>query len=105
MDIPKRFRLFGQIITVSWDTCYFAEKTDCAAFACYRLNEIQMNPNMPYKTNEQREQTFLHELVHFIVYFSQGARTKDCEYMHEDEPFIDTMANLLHQALTTMKYE
>jgi len=105
MRIPKRFKLMGQTIEVTWDTVHFAEKTDVCGFASYRTNEIQMNPNMPYKSDSQREQTFLHELMHFVVYHSQTAKAKDCDYLHQDEPFIDLTAHLLHQALTTMEYE
>ena len=104
MKIPKRFKLLGQTIHVVWESQHFVEKTDCIAFACYRKNEIQMNPNMPYKNDEQMQQTFLHELVHFIIYFSQTTKNKECEYLHEDEPFIDMSAHLLHQAITTMEY-
>lgn len=106
MQIPKRFKLLGQVITVTQRETDFAEATDRVAFASYRMNEIQLNPFMwPHKTQEQREHAFLHELTHFITYYSGCAYKAKTEYMHQDEEFVDLTANLLHQALTTMEYE
>ena len=105
MQIPKRFKLLGQTINVVWDACHFIERTDAAAFASYRLKEIQMNPNVSYQTEEAKQQTFLHELVHFILYYSESSYQGKTDYMHQDEGFVDLTASLLHQALTTMEYE
>lgn len=65
-----------------------------------------MNPNTAVSGGaERQEQTFMHELVHFIIYHSGAAyRGKDHAVMHQDEAFIDLTAQLLHQALTTMEY-
>jgi predicted SprT family Zn-dependent metalloprotease len=103
--VPKRFKLLGQTITVVSDINMFIEKLDVVAFACYRTNEIQLNPAMMYKNQEQNEHAFLHELVHFILYHAQSAYKNKDSYMHQDEDFVDLTANLLHQALTTMEYE
>lgn len=105
MRIPKSFKLLGQTVRVTWNNQPFIEKDGYVAFACYRTNEIQMNPDMPYRNDEQRQQSFMHELIHFIIYYSQTTRDKTSEFMHEDEPFIDMTAHLLHQALTTMEYQ
>lgn len=65
-----------------------------------------MNPNRAVSGNdEQLEQNFCHELVHFIIYHSGSAyRGKDHSQMHHDEEFIDLTGQLLHQALSTMEY-
>ena len=106
MKIPKRFKLFGRTIEVVWDQGPFIERPECAAFACYRQNRIEMNPNTAVSgTVEQQEQNFLHELVHFITYHSGAAyRGDDARLMHQDEEFVDLTSQLLHQAMSTMEY-
>lgn len=106
MKIPTRFKLLGQTIHVTWHERDFADASDRLAFASYRMNEIQMNPTLlSTKTDEQREQTFMHELMHFVICYSGCAYSGKADYMHQDENFIDLSAGLLHQALTTMEYE
>ena len=104
--IPSSFKLFGQTIKITRNAKDFIESDSRVAFASYRLNEIQLNPMTFYKTKEQEEQAFFHELIHFIVYYAQDAyHHKDGEPMHRNEGFIDYFANLLHQAITTMEYD
>ena len=107
MRIPKRFKLFGRTIEVVWEQGPFVERPECAAFACYRQNRIEMNPNPAISGGpEQQEQSFMHEMVHFITYHSGVAyRGKDHSRMHQDEEFVDLTAQLLHQALSTMEYD
>lgn len=106
MKIPSRFKLLGQTITITKRETDFADANDRCAFASYRMNEIQINPFMQlHKNKEQQEQSFLHELMHFIIYYSGVAYKAKTDYMHQDEEFIDLSANLLHQALTTMEYD
>ena len=44
-----------------------------------------------------QEQTFCHELVHWIL----NVMSEDEKH---DEQFVETFSMLLHQALTTMEY-
>jgi hypothetical protein len=65
--------------------------------AVYRDNKIilqQGTPAVPV-IKSQFEQTFLHELVHFIL----DAMGKS--ELRANEEFVDLFAGLLHQALTT----
>ena len=56
--------------------------------------------------SEQLEQTFYHELMHFILYYAGASyRGKDNSQMHRDEEFVDLCSNLLHQAMSTMTFE
>ncbi len=106
MRIPVRFKLLGQVISVTRRESDFAENIERVAFASYRMNEIQLNPLLwSSKTPEQREHAFLHELTHFIIYYSGAAYKGKTDYMHQDEDFIDLTANLLHQAIKTMEFE
>jgi cell fate (sporulation/competence/biofilm development) regulator YlbF (YheA/YmcA/DUF963 family) len=106
MQIPKRFRLMGQIIEVTSDQNDFIEEAEATGLACYRESEIKLNPAlMSYRKQYQREQIFLHELVHFITYYAQESVSGKKNFLHQEEGFVDTFAHLLHQALTTMEYE
>lgn len=106
MRIPSRFKLFNQTITVTSRAEDFIEHNDWCGIAQYRTNEIQLNPMMNYKTKEQIEHTFVHELVHFILYYSQDTyKPSEDELMHQQEAFVDLTALLLHQAICTMEYD
>jgi predicted SprT family Zn-dependent metalloprotease len=106
MKIPKRFKLMGQTIEVTDGGNSFIENSDRVAFASYRTNEIHINPLMVHRTPAMVEHSFMHELVHFILYHSGSAYHSDKQdWMHQDEGFVDLTANLLHQALTTMEYD
>ncbi len=106
MRIPKRFKIYGQTIEVVWSGEPFVEN-EGVGFASYRLNQIQIRPSQEScpRSNSQLEVTFLHELVHFILFYAQSARDKEKEWMHQDENFVESFSNLLHQALTTFEYE
>lgn len=102
--LPKSFKLFAQTITITSNERDFIESADRVALASYRTNEIQINPMFLYKNQEQLEHAFLHELMHFVLYYAQDAYRKDLdELMHRQESFVDLTANLLHQAFTTME--
>lgn len=107
MNIPKRFNLFGRTIDVVFIDGPFVERPETSAFASYRQNRIEINPNRAISGNDdQLAQTFCHELVHFILYHSGVAyRGKDPSRMHQDEEFVDLTSQLLHQALSTAEYE
>jgi hypothetical protein len=47
--------------------------------------------------------TFWHEVFHFLFLYAGAARNKDLE-LHSDEGFIDLLAQLMHQVITTMDF-
>jgi hypothetical protein len=49
-------------------------------------------------TKSVTEQTFLHELVHAVLFCMNNS-------LYENEEFVDTFAGLAHQALTSAKYD
>jgi hypothetical protein len=105
MQIPKRFKLFGNTIEVLRKNADATEARDRVGFASYRLNEIHISPsteNMPLK-QDQVEQAFCHELTHFL-FFNADLKNGD-ESLTRDEEAVDRVSKLLHQALTTMEYE
>ncbi len=98
MKIPKEFKLFGQTITVEYDKELWCRE-GYVGNASYSHNKITIQPNTKgiNRSQEQIDQTFLHELVHHIL-----------EAMGEDESrsnekFVDVFASLLHQFEITKK--
>jgi len=99
MKIPTEFELMGETIRVKLVN-ELLQESDALGQACYRTGEIKILDNSPtYKiTEEQQMQTFLHELVHWILY---KLRKDD---MRKDEDFVDMFADLTMQILKTAKY-
>lgn len=107
MHIPEKFKLFNQTIRVIYDINHFIDKEGAYGFANYRRNLIILRPSTELVpvSDEQMEQTFYHELMHFIIYYVGSSYNKNEEgYMHQDECFIDLLSHLLHQALSTAVY-
>lgn len=94
----------GRTIEVEYDDKLLYDR-DYQGEASYRFNKILLQPQSDCHPMPNIEQTFLHELLHWIVYFSGSSYQGKAEHMHQDEGFIDMTACLLHQALTTMEHE
>ena len=98
MKIPKRITLYGQTIEIETvDT--LVEDENCVGQARYRLNKILLQDvkklGRPVSTQEQ---SYCHELVHFILNLS------DYEDLCKNEGFVERFSQLLHQALATAEY-
>lgn len=100
MEIPKRFKLLGHTIEVTSENGRFYEKGSYGAcsYESKWIKLVQPSEHHPI-TDGSLEQTFLHELVHMCLYHTEQSQ------LNENEGFVDLMAALLHQALTTMEYE
>jgi hypothetical protein len=100
MQIPKRFKLLGHTVEVGEELSRYYEKGSYGACS-YEGHWIKLVPPSEHHpiTRTSLEQTFLHELVHMILYNTEQAALSDNEH------FVDLFAGLLHQALTTMEYE
>jgi hypothetical protein len=99
MQIPKRFKLLGHSIDVREDFNMFFEKQSYGE-CCFEGKWIKMvfpSEHHPI-TQTSLEHTFIHELVHMCLYYTEQGRLND------NEGFVDTLAGLLHQALTTMEF-
>lgn len=106
MRIPVRFKLLGQTITVIFRPEKFIENDGSVGFASYRKNEIELRPSTTVHplTDEQIEQTFWHELTHFVMYYAGAAYSGKKDYMHQDEGFVDLVGALYHQAVSTFEF-
>jgi len=94
MRIPKSFNLFGHTITVECDDLKMDEM---AADGIYsnKVKQITLHSSI---SKTKRETVFLHEVVHAIL------KHLGEEELNENEKFVDLMAQMLHQFLTTQKF-
>ena len=104
MKIPLSLKLLGQTITVEYDPSLFHGE-DAHGMAKYRLNKIILQPPTDQTPipKDALEHNFLHELVHH-VFFAAGEDLFNPP-LHNREWLVDRVAGLLHQVLTTARYE
>lgn len=98
MKIPKSFKLFGRTVSVIIVPGLVARE-DARGVSSYRLQQIQLEPLGEVNLIENQEQTFCHELIHWLL-FALGEGE-----LGNNEKFVDLMGSALHQALTTMEYD
>ena len=98
--IPKKFMLHGQKWTVTFDDG-LAHREDAVGLCLMRENKILLQSDTKDypRPKSQIEQTYFHELLHaaFDQLGEKGLR--------DNEALVDTLASLIHQALTTAEYE
>ena len=101
--IPKSFELLGSKIEVKLDSNVFHD-SDHHGWAKYRQMAIVLQkPTEGIKITEDfLYHTFIHELVHMILYFA-GDEEFDPP-LHQREYFVDRLAGLIHQFLKTARY-
>lgn len=100
MQIPKRFKLLGHTIEVIEAPGEYHDYNRYGATS-YEGKWIKLVPpdkNHPI-TQGSLEHTFLHEVLHMCLYHTEKAD------LNNNEGFVDLLAGLLHQALTTMEYD
>lgn len=99
MNIPKSFNLFGQVITVEYrNSLYRTHKATGLWIPVENKILLQCNTSYYKITKEQIEQTFIHEAVHACF------ELLNYKNLNEDEQLVDNFAALLHQMLTTQKF-
>lgn len=99
MEIPSSFTVLGQRIRVEWDP-ELRETHDAVGLTTFSQGLIQLHPptgEHPYQPSYV-EHTFLHELVHCLLFAIAEDR------LARDERFVDRLAGVLHQAFATMEY-
>ena len=106
MKIPKRFKLFGATIDVV-DNPSLQRDRNWAGSSDYEQHKIELVPisDSFEVSRASYEQTFCHELAHFLCHGAGGViNSKLGEYLHQNEEFVELLGMLLHQAITTMEY-
>lgn len=99
LSIPKQFQLLGHVYTVSEDPGAYYKKGQYGSCS-FEEKKIRITPrddNHPVSVSSM-EHTFLHELIHACLYHTHRNN------LNKDEEFVDLLAGLLHQALTTAEY-
>ena len=98
LPIPKQFELHGQTVKVGYDDAMVGDRGSVGE-SKYKENKILLQPNVSGHACSQEyiEQTFCHELVHYILLHMNSDK-------NSDEAFVDTFGHLLHQALVTAEY-
>jgi len=99
LNVPLRFKLFGETIDVVWDN-ELSNRDNANGMSNYRYSRIELQPNTKavFRSKEQVEQSYLHEVVHFILEAIQE------EKLRTDEKFVELFSKALHQVLTTSEY-
>ena len=100
MKIPKSFQIFGHTISVAWQPTLLSDQSFVGQ-ARHRTNEILLQPVVEGVKFPRTciEQNYLHEVVHTILEKLQRQELSD------DEVFVDTLAQALHQIMITSKGE
>ena len=100
--IPKQFKLYGRTIKVVFVSKMIHDR-DAVGLAVYRENKIKLQKSTTSRPIlcAQLEQAFCHEMSHFIF---ECVGTPKTPAPNDDEDYVDAVASLLHQALTTMEY-
>ena len=94
MNIPKSFMLAGQNITVVLIPDLY-EKRNIVGEALYFQQKIILDTGSC--SQEQVEQNFLHELMHWIFFVMNEDKLRN------DEKIVDVIAHFLHQMHKTTK--
>ena len=93
--IPKSFWLGGLKINVQVDETLKHDRM--IGRADYLTQELRIDPNVA--PQQFVEQSYLHELVHWIFYMMNEHELRD------NERIVDLFAHFLYQALTTAEYQ
>ena len=99
LKLPTSFLLHGQRINLV-QVDHIGSENGTLGEARLAKNEIaiQTNANGFTRIPTQIEQTFMHELVHFILHHMGQ------DELCSEEQFVDGFSHLLHQAFSTMEY-
>jgi predicted SprT family Zn-dependent metalloprotease len=86
-----------------------AHERNWTGAACYDETRIELLPiseQHPFSVSKH-EQTFCHELSHFLLYYSGAAINHELngKFAHQNEELVDLLGSLLHQVLTTMEFD
>lgn len=101
--IPRKFNLMGRTITVEYSQEEFHGR-DSLGTTCYRDDKIIISKydGLGWKrTQQQLEMTFLHEILHWVLYIANGGVGE----MHRDEALVDRMAGLIREILLQVKFD
>lgn len=94
MKIPKKINLLNKEIKIEIDKS-LVSKDNHLGWADYSKNIIKLDGSKEWEGHI--EETFLHELTHWILYSME-------DELHKNEKFVSLFSCLLHQAFKSAKY-
>jgi len=99
IKLPQSFYLHGQKINIIM-VDHIASENGSLGEARMTKNEIAIQQNSAgfKRPQTQVEQTFYHELVHFILHHMGQ------DELCGEEQFVDGFSQLLHQAMASMEF-
>lgn len=104
--IPKSVEVFGRIIKTKIDNEGLMQTKNYGE-ARYGANEIAISTMMPSGrpiSPEEIKITYLHELMHFILYYTMFQQDIENGIKIDLEQFVELMAAALYQVEKTAKY-
>ena len=96
MRIPNQLKLAGQTITIVKDPQLY-ETRKIVGEALYSKQQILLDSGTC--TEEQMQQNFLHELMHWVFFIMNE------DTLRNNEKIVDLVAHFLHQAHVTCTYD
>jgi len=94
IKIPKKIEVIGSTVEIIWDEEY------CERFGVLGQADVNHNKIFLKKIHENKKftddalvETFLHELVHFMM------RKLGKTDLNADETFVESFSNVLHQVI------
>jgi len=99
MLIPKSFEILGQTITVEYRRTLYKTNKYIGLWIPGKNKILLQQRTKTYEiTDEQIEQTFLHELTHALL------TIMGYENLSNDEKLVDLIGHGLHQIIKSVKY-
>lgn len=96
MKIPSTFRLAGQTITVVLDPELYTRRKIIGE-AVYVTQQILLDTGTC--SQEQQQQNFIHELLHWIFYIMNE------DDLRNNEKIVDLTAHFLHQFVISQTFD
>ncbi|MEI6215429.1 MAG: hypothetical protein WCP10_15100 [Desulfuromonadales bacterium] len=96
MKIPSTFKLAGLTISVVFDPLLH-ENRKLLGEAVYSKQQIVLDSGIC--SQEQIEQNFFHELLHWIYFIMSE------DELRQNERIVDLSAHMLHQFMVTQTFE
>lgn len=93
MKIPTEITIGGMIVQVKQDN-NLRDNMKALGKADYRKQIIWID--FEHQTEQSAEQTFIHEVFHFILHYLMLKE-------RDDEKFVDNVAHLAYQVIKTAK--
>ena len=99
IKIPTQFEIGGRTVKIKYKK-NMVDESDSVGYARYRKNEIWLQEKCDgvYRHPDQIQESYCHEIVHWILNMMGENKLND------DEKMVSQFAQYLHQILKTSEY-